>query len=268
MELYPDRIENGEPLFKFSLGWFNKLKARNHLSLRRITNKAQTVPDSKIEDIRSFHLFIRREAAKGSSVGPLGKWALNNIANIDQTPLEFDVFAKGSTYDATGSTTIWVKTCGSGLDKRQATVHLTIFADGIRRIKPLIIFKGKGTRISNEEKRDWDKGVVVRFQENAWADEEVMMYYFRHMWSPWMTKAGNPSKLLIADVHRAQKTDKILRFLRESCNTTMALVPPGCTSLIQPLDVSVNAPFKNVSISCLSSFYQSRASCNVTISFL
>lgn len=51
---------------------------------------------------------------------------------------------------------------------------------------------------------------------------------------------------LIADVHCAQKTDKILDWLENDCY--MTFIPGGCTtctcSLIQSLDVVVNKPFK------------------------
>jgi len=33
--------------------------------------------------------------------------------------------------------------------------------------------------------------------------------------------------------------------LKRECNTEVVLVPPGCTSLVQPLDVAFNAGFKN-----------------------
>ncbi|CAG8552449.1 7972_t:CDS:1, partial [Acaulospora morrowiae] len=62
------------------------------------------------------------------------------------------------------------------------------------------------------------------------------------MWKPWVS-LDNTSNLLVADVHRAQKTNKVLDMLKE-CNTIIALVPPGCTSLIQPLDVALNMQFK------------------------
>ena len=51
----------------------------------------------------------------------------------------------------------------SGLDKRQATVQLTIFADGVDRVRPTIIFKGKGLRITTKEKESCDKRVRVTF---------------------------------------------------------------------------------------------------------
>lgn len=242
-ELYPEKFDNnGNPLFKFSDAWFDAFKARHNISLRRITNTAQAVPSTKIDDIRSFHLFIREQATKGDRVGPLGRWTCAEIANMDQTPLEFDVFAKGATYETRGTKSVWVKSNGSGLDKRQATVQLTIFADGVKRIKPLVVFRGKGLRISDREKFRWDSRVTVRFQENAWVDEAMMAYWVQHMWQPWCNESQN---LLVADVHRAQKTDKILKMLRQ-CNTTLALVPPGCTPLVQPLDVAFNAQFKQV----------------------
>ena len=70
---------------------------------------------------------------------------------MDQTPLPFS-FSKGATYADTGDKTVWVKGGASGLDKRQCTAQLTIFADGKPRVKPLLIFKGKGKRISLREK--------------------------------------------------------------------------------------------------------------------
>ena len=170
---------------------------------------------------------------------------------MDQTPIEFDVFAKGSTYETCGAKTVWVKSNGSGLDKRQATVQLTIFADGAKRVKPLIVFRGKGLRINEREKFSWDSRVTVRFQENAWVDEDIMAYWVHHMWRPWM--CSMTPNLLVADVHRAQKTSKILNMLRE-CNTTVALVPPGCTSLVQPLDVAFNAQFKQACVVFLFCF--------------
>ena len=51
-------------------------------------------------------------------------------------------------------------------------------------------------------------------------------------------------KILCADVHRAQQAATVKRML-QSKNTILVNIPPGCTSKVQPLDVSINKPFKD-----------------------
>ena len=42
---------------------------------------------------------------------------------------------------------------------------------------------------------------------------------------------------MLFDHHKAQKTPPVLFLLKGECNTITVLVPSGCTSLVQPLDV-------------------------------
>ena len=67
---------------------------------------------------------------------------------MDWTPLPFS-FTNGGTYADTGDK---VRGGASGLEKRQCAAQITLFADGEPRVKPLLIFKGKGKRISFREK--------------------------------------------------------------------------------------------------------------------
>lgn len=53
------------------------------------------------------------------------------------------------------------------LDKRQATDQLNVFADGVDRVRPTIIFKGKSLRITTKEKDSYSKVVRVTFEEKA-----------------------------------------------------------------------------------------------------
>lgn len=161
---------------------------------------------------------------------------------MDQTPLPF-TFNGGQGYSRTGERSIWHRGSASGLDKHQCTVQLTVFADGEARVPPLIIFRGKGLRISQVEKAKYDRRVRVQFQENAWCNEDQMLNWLNQVWKYPFSSDANKPKLLVADVHKAQKTAKVINALK-ACKTTLVLVPPDCTSLVQPLDVSVNAKFK------------------------
>jgi transposase-like protein len=236
-------IDPSHPL-TFSRGWFDKFVKRNGLSYRETTSIAQTPPENKTEKLREFHTFIRRNAVRGAGKKqrgrPLGKWTKKTIANMDQTPMPF-VFGGGKTYEKKGAKTVWVRAGQSGQEKRQCTVQLTVFADGEPRVKPMVIFKGKGKALKEDERKRWDDRVEVVFQENAWCDEAMMLHWVEKLWRPAI--AGQSKSLLVADVHAAQKTEQVLQDLKD-LGTTPALIPPGCTSLVQPLDVVFNRTFK------------------------
>ena len=190
-----------ESQFKFSNAWFSGFKRRYKISLRRPTNKAQHIPTDKRELIRKFHRKICQEAAVGPQIGKLGQFTSTSMANVDQTPLPF-TFTNGSTYETKGAKTVWVQGGSSGLDKRQCTVQLTLFANGVPRVKPLVIFRGTGKRITLRERLSDDRCVGVTFQENAWCDEPYMAYWIRNYWKP----HAEGTVMLLLDQHKAQKT--------------------------------------------------------------
>lgn len=124
------------------------------------------------------------------------------------------------------------------------TVQLTIFADGIGRVKPLVVFKGKGLCIGTEEKKMWDTRVDVVFQDNAWVDERIFLWWMENAWKTCRSSIFDiRQKLLTLDMYKGQNTETIQNAWKKY-RTTPVIIPAGCTSLIQPLDVSVNKSFK------------------------
>ena len=193
-----------------------------------------------MQAIRSFHNDIRKLAAGNGEDEQcdVGCFKLSQIANMDQTPLPFS-FTNGDTYADTGDKTVWIRGGALGMDKRQCTVQLTLFADREARVKLLVIFKGQGRRIPFREKVRFDPRVRVTFQPKAWCDEAVMQEWLQQQWK----SACDGNMLLVLEVHKAQKTDGILHRLNQ-CSTTPVYVPAGTTGLVQPVDVVFNAPFK------------------------
>ena len=135
-ELYP-----GENL-KASDQWFSRFTNRFKISLRRKTHCAQKDRQSLSYSIAKFHSKVLRTRRRGT-------YQMKDIANMDQTPLPVAI-DEGKTYADKGSSEVWCAIHGSGLDKRQCSVQLTIFEDGKPRKKP-VIFRGKGLRIKIKE---------------------------------------------------------------------------------------------------------------------
>lgn len=170
---------------------------------------------------------------------------------MDETPLPFE-YLDGQTYADKGSHTVQVKATTSGWDKRQATVVLGIFGCGKNRLRPLIIFKGKssytGTRSAyyqnkrDEEMSHYDSRVIVRWNETAYANATLLIEWITSFLVPVMPSGP---KLLALDIAKFHCTEPVLQTLRDN-DIIPSIIPAGCTGLVQPLDVSVNKPFKDL----------------------
>lgn len=195
--------------FKISNRWFDRFKApRYEISLRRPTNAAQKQPESLRSSIQQFHRYLRRAATIKAKelatvqTGVVGPWEPRDIANMDQTPLQFCFNTKRARYAETGEKTIWTRTTGEGHNKRQCTVQLTLLADDEPRSKPLLIFKGTRQRIPEKVTKQYDSRVVVRFQENAWCDKDFTIFWLRNMWNKANLFGKQRSGLITCDAHK------------------------------------------------------------------
>jgi len=124
-------------LFRFSNGWFRGFLDRHRISLGAITKKAQKITSGYKILVVNWLRFNRRNSQPKSDrfweIGVehlVGRYSLSNICILDETLIPFE-YLEGKTYDKTGAKTVWVKESQSGWDKRQASLVLCVFADGI-----------------------------------------------------------------------------------------------------------------------------------------
>ena len=198
---------------------------------------AQKLPADKITKLKEFHPYLNH-------VRRVGKYDLPYLANMDQTPLPF--ILDDGMWERQGSKDVCCKSGAPGLEICQATAQINVFGDGNPRVKPLIICKGKGLRISADEKTVWGSRVTVFIQENAWCDEQTMVKSIQFGWNClFLTPStpGSDGKTLVTNIQRAQQTENVKRLLAR-CKTKLVNVPRGCTSIGQPVDVPFNEPFK------------------------
>ena len=236
-------IQPQVPSFKASDGWAYKFFHRNHFTLRAKTSLSQRLPAGLEGKMKLYLQKLQKERKNG-------RFPLALIGNMDETPVYFDL-VPGKTIDQVG-----VKSCvirSTGAEKRHITVVLTVAADG-SMLPPMVIFKGK-----RRLKLTAHEGVLVCVQTKAWMDEELMKEYLKHIWQPYVEETaerlGLPdhNALLLLDSFKAHTTDSITKMMKEQ-DTTHCIIPGGCTSKLQPLDVSINKPFKQILKGCWSNF--------------
>ena len=204
---------------------------RHHLALRCRTSMAQELPVTLEERIAAFHKHIKR-------VKELYNFKV--VGNMDETPLFFDV-VPNRVIASKGAKSVIVRTTGS--EKRHLTVTLCVTTEG-EVLPGLVIFKGKRPLKIRED------GVFVRVQKKAWMDEDLMLEWIDLVWEPATERLR---ALLILDTFSAHFTGPVKKKLKE-INTIPVLIPGGCTSKIQPLDVCLNKPFKSHVRKCWSQY--------------
>ena len=228
------------PSYVASNPWLRGFMRRHNWSLRARTSLSQKHPAQLEQKFTNF--FIEVEKAK-----TLGRYPLALIGNMDETPMYFDL-VPSRTIERMGEKEVLVRTTGA--DKRHLTVVLTVTADG-KMPPPMIIFEGKR---SIAQQVNPPPGIVMEVQEKGWMNQELVHVYIERIWRPFMEEVAEDMEmrkgsLLILDSFSAHKTPKIQETFQQA-DTNCVIVPSGCTPKVQPLDVSVNKPFKNILRAC------------------
>jgi hypothetical protein len=88
------------------------------------------------------------------------------------------------------------------------------------------------------------KDVIVRAQEKGWMTEELMLEWLKIVWSRRPGAFLNQPSMLVRDAFKGHVTDSVKDQLRKM-KTELVIIPGAMTSVLQPMDVSINKPFKD-----------------------
>ncbi len=106
-------------------------------------------------------------------------------------------------------------------------------------LPPFLVFRGK--TIKNVK---IPPGVVCTTQEKAWMDEKRMLEWIDKVWLPYVQ--GKPT-LLSLDTFSGHLTEAVNDSF-DKCGTKLLVIPGGCTSVLQPLDISINKLYTTVMV--------------------
>ena len=246
--------EGKEVGFKFSKGWVYNFCCRYNITSQCKTDKKGLSALDRIDDIKSFHSHMRYLQNLSPHIPQYdltwGSYPPEFIWNADHVPLPFCVNLKRSL-NSKGQP-CWIAAVGaSGLDKRQATIHPCIRADGEQVMDIFIIFRGKGC-ITEDERAALDALPHIKwcFEKCAWANGKYSRKWLRYFCETLRTNCPGEHLLLLDDL-AAQKSPRFNAYA--IANKVLPVpIPPGCTDLLQPVDHGVGAILKNI----MNQFYQ------------
>lgn len=223
--------KNNIPLtqFKASRGWVMRFMRRNNMAMRRRTTICQKLPANYTEKVVSFHRYVLRMRQETA-------FLLSQIGNADQTPVFFDM-PRNSTIAMKGESSIPMRTTGN--EKLRCTVMLAITADG-RKLPPYIIFKRK----TIPKGVQFPRGIHVRVQTKGWMDFPLMVDWIKTVWNVRPGALLKQPAMLVLDSFRGHLVNEVKQLLKDN-KTQQVVIPGGLTSILQPLDVCINKPFKD-----------------------
>lgn len=155
---------------------------------------------------------------------------------MDETPVFFDMVGN-LTIEERGAKTVQIRTTGN--EKNRFTCVLTVLADGTK-LPPIVIFKGK------KIPKNLPSEIIVLMHPKGWMDESGMKTWFDKVWKkrPEGNRINKKRALLVMDSFEGHKTN-VIKNIASNANTDLAIIPGGLTSVVQPLDVCLNKPFKD-----------------------
>ncbi|CAI7893733.1 unnamed protein product [Closterium sp. NIES-53] len=210
--------------------WSQRFRDRWNLVMRVKTKVGQRLSAECAKDCESFWKFVRINRARH-------KIDLARIINADQTPLFVEMPAE-RTIEHRGARSVLIRT--AGYQKTRLTVMLACTASG-EKLRPWVWFKMK-----NVPNCEIPEGIVVQAQDNGWMDESAVQTWLSKEVLPHLNpQRGQNARraMLVLDSYRGHITQTMLQSYRTH-SITPAVIPAGCTSQIQPLDVSINRCFK------------------------
>jgi hypothetical protein len=199
------------------------------LALRSRTTICQNLPNDFERKLFNYQWYI-------TNLRKMGNFRMRQIANADETAIYLDM-PPNYMLEKKGVKEVFLKT--TGCEKFRLTVMLVATADG-RKLPPLLILKRK----TLPKSKAFSKDVIVRAQEKGWMTEELMLEWLKTVWNPRPGAFLNQPSMLVLDAFKGHLTDSVKDQLRK-VKTELVVILGGMTSVLQPMDISINKPFKD-----------------------
>ena len=171
---------------------------------------------------------------------------LSLVCNMDETPIFFNM-PSNKTIEIKGKKTVQIVT--QNQEKMRVSLILAVLADGTK-LPPYIIFKGNNSstiltkEISNLPHVK-NKEIFYAFNINAWTTGEIVIDWLNKVWFEYLKNFDSMfESLLIIDKATTHENEEFKRVCFNN-DVTISYIPKGRTSILQPLDVSINKPFND-----------------------
>ncbi|XP_077176455.1 pogo transposable element with ZNF domain isoform X1 [Paroedura picta] len=210
--------------FKISYEWAVRFMLRHNLSTHIRRAVAHPLPKDVEESASSFVEFVQRQIHTQDL-------PLSMIAALDEISLFLDAEVLSSDDRKENA----LQTVGTG--EPWCDIVLAVLADGTV-LPTLVCYRGRV-----EQAASVPETILLEAKESGYHDDKIMEAWASKVWRK-HTEGQNSKGMLVLDCHRTHLSEEVLSLLSAS-STLPAVVPAGCSSKLQPLDVCIKRTVKN-----------------------
>lgn len=212
---------NQNSTFKISYEWAVRFMLQYNLGAQAITNVARSLPRSMEASSQHFTDFVHQQIKQNdlhhSVIGAMDE--LSIFVDVDCL-LDTDTLDKKPAFQFVGT--------GRSL----IDIHLSILADGTV-LPTLLFFNGQlPSRLHSE----LPNCVMVESKDEGFTEDEELNIWIERVWRKHLGAHIESKALLVMDDHCGHKSLSSQGLLN-NCNTLPAMIPTGCSSRHQPLEV-------------------------------
>ncbi len=164
------------------------------------------------------------------------------LMNMDQTNNYLCVSPK-STVNVCGSQIVNMHKGAD--DSHCCTIAFTVTASG-KILPPFVVYKGTrgGGGIHRQDLPKHPQGIVYTVQKKAWFNEEVMLEWVDTVLAPYAAKVPiGIIPILFLDSFKVHMLGTVADAIHK-LGVEIKFIPPGCTGLIQLINVGFTKPYK------------------------
>uniref|UniRef100_H2ZZ73 Pogo transposable element derived with ZNF domain n=1 Tax=Latimeria chalumnae TaxID=7897 RepID=H2ZZ73_LATCH len=214
-------VEQG---FRISYEWAVTFMLKHSLGIESRSAAANRLPKEMEENASTFIEFVQRQIHTQDI-------PLSMIGAMDEISIFLDTVmlcSPGMMKDAFQVT---------GTGDPLCDIVITILADG-SLLPALVMFRGQ-----LQQQVNVPKNIFLEVKEDGYTDDDSMELWSSRIWQKHFEAQGSKG-MLVMDSLRTHLSEETLSLLNSS-NTLPAVIPAGCTSKVQPVDICISQTLKN-----------------------
>ena len=208
------------------------------------TNKKEHPLATRLSTVQGFHSWLLYELQHSGEIRSekYGRFPGHLQFHCDQIPIPF-VFGGTRSKNPRGQQ-CRIAQPGSGLDKRQCTLHLTIRAEGEQIVKPILVFRGVGVGIRAEELVQYPENIKVVWQPKAWVDTSLFIDIIEDFGNDTADVREEFGEVMLAMDRLSSQKCEVSQEALLALNVYPVLTPANCTDVTAPVDHHIGAAIK------------------------